>query len=70
MPCVFALSIILVQKLMHLQVMCMACLVGELHTVLNEFAAASLPIGCVFAAAIKSIKTSKNPAHERQPVHA
>ena len=37
---------------------------------LNELAAVFLLIGRVFAAAIKSIKTSKNPAHERQPVHA
>ncbi len=41
MPCDSALSIILVQKLMRLQVMCMACLVGELHTMLNEVAATS-----------------------------
>ena len=70
MPCDFALSILLVQKLSRPQVMCMACLVAELHTMLNQLAAASLLIDCVFAAAIKSIKTSKNPAHERQPVHA
>lgn len=36
MLCGFALLIILVHKILRLQVMCMACLVGELHTVLSN----------------------------------